>query len=154
MFAWDQFLLSIAVLAVISPGLGSQLFETSEIPAVTMTREDVQVPTFTSVELRNGGRVTMRQGANQRVSIVNGDSNCVRITVERGDKLLIDHQSQCADDSRLEVEVVVTSLSAAAVSNGGLLLSSGAFAPQRELAAAVNEGGILDIRAMTVQNVT
>jgi hypothetical protein len=74
--------------------------------------------------------------------------------VEKQTRLVIDHQRKCASGVRLEVEVVVTSLDAVAVSNGGTLQSVGRFAQQSELAVAVISGGMIDIRSMTVQNVT
>jgi len=155
MYAWNQlFAMSATFLALVSGMITNGVCNSSQVPAVIVTQQVNQLPSFNSVELRNGGRVTLRQGASQRVTILNGQPDCVRIAVERGNRLVIDHKGKCAGEGQLEVEVIVTSLDAVAVSNGGWLQSLDGFTNQRELAVAVNQGGMIDIRSMPVQNVT
>ena len=155
MYAWDQlFALTASLLALASPAITNRVSNAAQVPAVSVAQHVVPVATFRSVELRHGGRVTVRQGSSQRVTILSDDTTCVRITIERGDRLIIDHKSKCAQDERLQVEVIATHLDAVAVSNGGVMQTLGSFTNQRELAVAVAEGGMLDIRSMSVQNVT
>lgn len=155
MYAWDQLIaLTASWLALCSPAITNHVSNPGQAPAVIVSQQVVPVAAFKSVELRNGGRVTLRQGPSQRVTLLSNDPTCVRITVERGDRLVINHTSKCASEERLQVEVIATDLTAVAVSNGGTLQSLGSFTNQRELAVAVAEGGMLDIRSMSVQNVT
>lgn len=105
----------------------------------------IPVGPFDSVELQDGGHVVVRHGPIQSVTLVRGEA---RIAVE-GRRLLIenDHREHRRGE-RLEVEVVTPRLTAFAVSNGGTLRTAGAFPAQSSVAAAVEQGGTVDIRSL------
>jgi hypothetical protein len=105
----------------------------------------VQVGRFDQLELRGGGRVTVRHGAEQRVTMVRGDSAITGFRVE-GDRLIITACVRSCNRYDLEVEVIVPSLEAAAVHGGGAIRVQGAFPQRGQVALAVNGGGLIDTR--------
>jgi putative autotransporter adhesin-like protein len=116
-------------------------------------QEAISVAPFNSIELRNGGRVKVRYGASQRVTLVKGNAQEFKITVDGG-RLVIDKVRHTERGQATEVEVVTPNLNGLAVANGGLLQSIGDFPGQASIALAVNEGGIVDARSITVQSAT
>jgi Putative auto-transporter adhesin, head GIN domain len=115
---------------------------------------DVPVGAFRSIELSNGGHVTVRHGAAQRVTLVKGDLQHTRIRVDGSQRLTIDTASKGRPRGyRVEVEVVTPHLAAVSVSNGGRVLTAGAFPAQTSIAAAVEQGGTIDIRAIAADRV-
>jgi hypothetical protein len=111
----------------------------------------VTLPPFDSVELRGGGHVTLRYGADQRVTLVQGSADVTRFWIARDRKLVIDAcESNCPMDYHLEVDIVMPHLAAAAISGGGRIESAAGFPPQDTLAAAVEGGGDLDLHALNV----
>lgn len=114
----------------------------------------IPVPEFRSVELRNGGHVTLRHGAVQRVSVVEGDPKCTRVRVDDGQRLVIDRaKGGCPHGSRRQIEIVTPHLSAVSVSNGGTIEADGPFPGQKSIEAAVEQGGTVDIRAIAADDV-
>jgi hypothetical protein len=111
---------------------------------------DVPVGHFRSVELEEGGQVTLRHGAQQRVTLVQGDLAVSSIAIDDEGKLRIRTcRHHCPVNYRLEVEIVSPDVNGVAVSEGGSITAVGSF-PQRDLVnVAVNEGGSVDVRAMT-----
>ncbi|HJQ40345.1 MAG TPA: DUF2807 domain-containing protein [Thermoanaerobaculia bacterium] len=108
----------------------------------------VPVGPFRSVELQNGGHVTVRYAATQRVTLLSGSPRCARVRVDDGQRLVINNTGCHGDHQRLEVEVLTPVVAAAAVSNGGRLETDGAFPAQAELEVHVEQGGMLDVRAI------
>ncbi len=108
----------------------------------------IPVGPFRSVELRNGGHVSVRHAATQRVTLLSGSPRCARIRIEDGQRLVINNIGCHGDHQRLEVEVLTPDIAAAAVSNGGRLETAGAFPAQAALEARVEQGGMLDIRTI------
>ena len=133
----------------------------AEVP-VTATTEMVTMPVviplsapFTSVELRNGGKVHLVHGATQRVTFLQGDPGSSPVTISDDGRLVIDHCPQrCQHRRPLEVEIVTPALSAVAVAQGGTLDSRGAFPRQPEIRADVHQGGTIDIRSIAAVSVT
>ena len=113
----------------------------------------VPVGEFRSVQLSNGGHVVIRHGAVQRVTIVSGDPQSTRIRIGRGQRLEIDSMGSCSRGLPLEVEVVTPHLAGAAVDNGGTLEVDGSFPDQPSLAASVEQGGTVDVRAIAADTV-
>jgi hypothetical protein len=124
----------------------------------------VPVPAFGSIELEGGGKVILRQGPQQRVTLVKGDLAHTRIEVrnhnaarwlgrDRG-KLKIDAcVRSCPRHYDLVVVVTSPRFPAVAVDSGGSIQATGAFAPQSTIAAAIDSGGSIDIRAIRAANV-
>src|ERR1051325_7800163 len=75
---------------------------------------------FETLEARNGAHVLVRQGAVPRVSVLGGDPRCVTVSSGAGDRLVIDKSGHdCRRGERVQIEVIVRHLSAAAGSKGG-----------------------------------
>jgi hypothetical protein len=120
----------------------------------TNIQTDMPVGPFQSVELRHGGHVTLRHGPVQRVTLLSGDPQITRARIEDGQRLVIQKcAAKCPRGYRMEVEVVTPSLSAVAVSNGGLLQTAGDFPAQAAIEANVEQGGAVDIRSIAVDAV-
>lgn len=117
-------------------------------PAAAQTVLDVAP--FRSVGLSDGGHVTIRHGAEQRVTLVEGEAD---IAVE-GTRLRIARCASCTHRNRPRVEIVVPALDALSVDNGGRLVLDGDFPRQTQLAAAVSNGGLLDARALAADQVS
>lgn len=114
----------------------------------------VPVGHFRSVELQNGGNVVVRHGPVQRVTILAGDLRYTQIRVDDRQRLVIDRSGQeCPRGYQVHVEVVTPEVGALAVSNGGTLQTAGEFPPQASLDAGVEQGGTLDLRAISADAV-
>lgn len=117
--------------------------------APALATEIVTVPQFHSVELRGGGAVEVVPGPAERVTIVEGSSQFTRMHVEGDGKLRIDTcEERCPAGYRLRVEIQSPRVPSLAVDGGGQMATSSGFAPQPELAAAVNGGGRIDARSV------
>jgi hypothetical protein len=123
--------------------------------APALAVETVPVPRFNSVELRGGGEVTVRPGPVQRVTLVEGSSRFTNVYMTRGGKLRIDAcNNRCPDPYRLRVEIQSPNVPDVAISGGGSIKAVQGFASQSHLAAAVNGGGAIDLRAVDALNVS
>jgi beta-lactamase regulating signal transducer with metallopeptidase domain len=110
---------------------------------------------FDSVELRNGGKVTLIHGQSPRVAVLQGDPEEHSITVRDDGRLVIDHCAKsCAHRREFEVEVVTPGLAAIAVAHGGTIQSRGNFPSRPEIDVGVSQGGTIDIRSMPVETIT
>lgn len=121
--------------------------------------ETVALPRFEGIELKGGGSVVIRQGAVQRVTLIEGSTGQTGIRVEpsgrNGDaRLVVDAcKARCPQGYRLRIEIVTPDLSAVAVHGGGRIDVARGFAPRRHVAAAVNGGGQIDLRALPARDV-
>jgi len=118
-------------------------------PAVPLTAS------FSSVELRNGGKVNLVHGQSQGVTLLKGDPEQASITIRDDGRLVIDRcPTRCPRNHDFEVEVVTPPLGTIAVAEGGTIQARGDFPPQSEIGVGVSQGGTIDIRTMPVANVT
>ena len=120
-------------------------------PAAAQT--PVSVPEFDSLELRGGGRVTVRHGAEQRVTLVRGDPGITRFEVDREGRLRIDACTRTCRNYDLRVEIVTPELDAVAIHGGGTIRADGRFPEREVLAIAVSGGGAIDMSAIAVADV-
>ncbi len=118
------------------------------------------LPPFSSVELRHGGRVVLREGPQQSVTLLQGSLAYTDIKVrrdnglQRSGKLVIEACARkCPNRYDLTVLVTAPRLKAVAVDEGGEIRAEGAFNRRGSLAAAVDGGGSIDIRAIPAANV-
>jgi hypothetical protein len=110
---------------------------------------------FGSVELRNGGTVTVIHGTPQRVTLLEGDPEQASISIRDDGRLVIDRcPAKCARRHDFAVEVVTPALAAMAVAEGGTIESRGEFPRQTQISVGVSQGGTIDLRSMAVANVT
>jgi hypothetical protein len=105
---------------------------------------------FRSVELRNGGEIVIRHAGTQSVSLASGQS---RARVVDGRLLVEICPRHCAHDEPRRVTILTPALDGVAVSNGGILRIEGAFPGQPAIAASVEQGGTIDIRAIRAASV-
>lgn len=120
-------------------------------PAVARTPIDVRA--FDSLELRGGGEVILRHGAEQRVTVIRGDPNVAAIEVEADGDLVIRPCRRSCRDQRLLVEVVTPRIEAVAITGGGSIQVEEGFPAHRSLALAVTGGGSLDARRLSATDV-
>jgi hypothetical protein len=110
---------------------------------------------FSSVELRNGGKVNLVHGESQVVTLLKGDPEQASILIRADGRLVIDRcPAHCPRNHDFEVEVVTPPLDAVAVAEGGTMQTRGEFPPQPEIGVAVSQGGTIDIRSLSVAKVT
>jgi hypothetical protein len=127
------------------------------VASAAALRADTNVPVsaFKALEVQNGAHVVLRHGEKLRVTVIQGSTTESAIRVDEGKKLLIDRcPDGCPRGYRLEVEVVAPEIDAVAVTDGGWLRCQGSFPEQADLAAAVSSGGTLDVRSMSVDDVS
>jgi hypothetical protein len=134
-------------------------------PAASQTV--VPVAKFEGIELRGGGRVILRHGPVQRVTITRGSREFSSFELGRREtradgRVVIDNREslviracnrRCPDNYRLEVEIVTPVAIALSVSGGGEILTGGSHPRQDNIAVAVNGGGSIDARALPANNV-
>jgi putative autotransporter adhesin-like protein len=111
----------------------------------------IPVGAFDSVALRDGGHVILRHGAVQRVTLLQGSTQytSIRIDEDNPHQLVIDScRHQCPHEYRIEVEIVTPDVRGVSVSDGGSIESAGGFPQQGKIAAAVEDGGKIDIRSI------
>jgi hypothetical protein len=149
---------ALALLTVTAPITCLMLALATVSSAATPVAMQPGVPvalSFNSVELRNGGKVTLIHGQSPRVAVLQGDPEEHSITVRDDGRLVIDHCAKsCSRKREFEVEVVTPGLTAIAVAHGGAIQSRGNFPSRPEIDAAVSQGGTIDIRSMPVENIT
>ena len=122
---------------------------------------NIPVAAFRSIELNGGGQVILRHGPQQRVTLLSGSPDVSWIAVDPGeqagrsrmnrrqDKLVIETcRRSCGKGYKLVVEVVTPAIEGVAVRGGGRIAANGAFPAQANLGAAIDGGGIIDIRAL------
>lgn len=134
--------------------LAASVLSTMILAPLVAAQTVIPVERFRSVELQNGGRVTVRHGATQRVTILKGNPRTTRIRVAEGQRLVIENcKPDCRHTDRMEIEVITPAIAALSVSNGGTVQSAGAFPAQAAIKAAVEQGGAVDIRSISADSV-
>lgn len=132
-----------AVVVLVALGLA--------MPPLVAAETVVKVAPFKSLTLRNGGHVTLRYASTQRVTLLEGTTKCTGVVAVDGDRLVIDrHGNDCPMGYKPEVEVFTPGVVDIKVEDGGLIQTRGNFPRQDELAVAVDDGGVIDLRSMTV----
>jgi hypothetical protein len=122
--------------------------------APALAIEQVPVPSFRAIELRGGGTVTIAPSPVQRVTLVEGSTQFTRVRVDRDGKLVIDAcNERCPHTYHLRITIETPNLSALAVDGGGIVSTANGFAPQNEVALAVNGGGKIDARSFEAATV-
>ena len=115
----------------------------------------VSVAPFTSVELHDGIKATLRHGPAQSVTLLRGSLEYTQFTVEDGRRLVIKKcAGPCPRGYRVEIELVTPNIDEIVVEDGGLIQSQGSFPAQPEIRVAVRNGGAIDIRSMVLDKVT
>jgi hypothetical protein len=121
------------------------------VPAVAET--SVPLSRFDSVELIGGGEVILRHGPAQKVTLLEGSTDLTDFTVDENGRLSIRACVRTCRDYDLKVEIVTPTLEAAAVRGGGSIETRGEFPAQNSIALAVEGGGGIDLRRVSVEEV-
>jgi hypothetical protein len=128
--------------------------------AATLTMasaEPVSVGHFNRVSLHGGGRVVIRHGATQSVTITKGSKDVTSFTIEDSDDLAIATCGQtiimCPISYDLEVVITTPSISGVAIHGGGEIGTERSFPAEDHLAAHVHGGGDIDVSAISAKNV-
>ena len=122
-------------------------------PAAGLAGTVVPVERFRSVKLRNGGEVVLKYSpTTQRVTVM-GSPEYTTTTVMEGGELVIQNDG-CPKGYRMVVEVLTPDLEGVMVSDGGTIRSVEGFPRRAALNVAVASGGVVDLRSMTVDQVT
>jgi hypothetical protein len=125
------------------------------VSAPALASEFVAVQNFRSIELRGGGIVDVVPGPTQRVTIVEGSSQFTHMHVDGQGKLVINTcDERCPPVYRLRVQIQSPRVPDLAIDGGGVMTTSGGFAPQGHLNAAVNGGGTIDARSVAAASVS
>jgi hypothetical protein len=123
--------------------------------APALAAEIIPIGSFRSVELRGGGDVTLVPGPVQRVTILNGSSRFTHIYLRRDGQLRIDAcNAQCPRRYDLQIRIESPRAPDVAISGGGAIVASSGFAPQGQLSAAIDGGGMIDVRTIGANDVS
>jgi len=117
--------------------------------AASVSAQAVVVAPFRSVESRSGAHVTVRHGNAQSVQILAGSP---KVSVTAG-RLIIDNRGR-PHQPRARIEIVTPNLDGLAVEDGGQLKVESGFTRLGTIAAAVANGGALDLRNLPVDQVS
>ena len=156
MYSKTRFLLtSVLFLLIISPATRVLTVHSESMSRPVVSQRVVSLGRFSSVELRNGGKVFVRHGATQRVTLLKGNPTFTDVTVAGGERLVIDKcRSKCPRGYELEIEIVMPDITAISIADGGTIAVRGNFPGREGMSVAVSQGGTIDIRSLTVDSVT
>ena len=126
------------------------------LPVQVHAAQPIAVPNFRSVELTAGGDVTIVRGPVQRVTMLNGDTQMTSFRVVRDGRLEITTSCdrRCPHNYNLRIQIESPTVPDVAVEAGGTIRVGPGFGAQRQLSAAVNAGGTIDVRALPVDGVS
>lgn len=148
----------LAFVAALAPLAGLTFLLATVTAAALPTSTQPGIPltaSFKSIELRNGGTVTLIHGASQSVTMLEGDLSQASISVRDDGRLVIDRcPGECPGRHEFQVQVVTPALAAINVAEGGTIQSRGEFPRQAQIGVGVSQGGTIDLRSMALANVT
>jgi hypothetical protein len=122
------------------------------IPGAT-AQTPISVPRFEGIQLRGGGDVVIRHGAQQRVTMLSGDRALAGFDVDRQGTLVIRPCRTSCRNQRLRVEIVTPRLEAVAIQGGGSIRAEGGFPAASDFAVSIHGGGTIDTRAVRSRDV-
>jgi hypothetical protein len=124
------------------------------VSAPVLGAEVVPVPAFHGVELRGGGDVQIVPGPVQRVTLIQGSTQFTSFRIRNGGQLQIDAcNERCPRNYPLQIRIESPHAPDVAIAGGGTIRTSGGFAPQSKLAAAIKGGGTIDVRSIEATDV-
>lgn len=117
--------------------------------------EVVSVAPFKSVSLHGGGKVTLRHGDVQRVTITRDTKRYADIHTSPDNELVIDVcKHECPRHYNLEIEIVTPAIAGVSIHGGGEIDSVGEFPVQPTLNAAIHGGGEINLRGLAAKRVS
>ena len=122
------------------------------LPIIAHCSTVVATPSFKSIALRGGGKVTLRHGTEQKVTLIQGTTEHTTVSVQ-DERLVIDRCQRCSHDYKLVVEITTPDFEDLLVTDGGTIATQGTFPSRTSLRAAVEDGGTIDVRSVEAQSV-
>lgn len=116
---------------------------------------DINVGRFSGVEVHSGASVVLRHGPVQKVTMIRGDLNVSRITLN-GSSLNVEgcvNWLGCPRNYKLQVEIVTPGVTELEAHGGGAIRAEGDFPRQKELDVQAHGGGSIDARAIAADAV-
>ena len=146
-------LLGASVIGLTFLSLAVQPTKTQMEPVASVEpQQTVPLAPFTSVEL-NGVKAVLQYGSPQRVTLLKGSDDISLITVT-DERLVIDKcRDKCPRGYELQVEIVTPLINSISVANGGRIESLGSFPLHTAMSLAVSQGGMIDARAISANNI-
>ena len=109
----------------------------------------VRLGHFSQVALHGGGEITLKHGAAQHVTLIKGSTEHTTFRLSADGELEIDACNiTCPHQYELKIEIVSPDIRGAAIDGGGEIHTDGAFPNQDKFSAAINGGGMIDVRAI------
>jgi hypothetical protein len=95
-------------------------------------------------------------GPVQRVTLLNGSTEFTRFEMRRDGQLKISTSchERCPREYNLRIEIQSPTMPDVAVHAGGTIVARPGFAPQSQLSAAVDAGGMIDLRSIEADQVS
>lgn len=125
------------------------------IPQATSAEELVRVPAFRSVQLQGGADLYIMPGPVQRVAILAGNAQSMNFHVVRDGRLEIEACNEnCPPNHHVRIGIESPSVPDVVAEFGATISVRPGFGPQRQLSAAVDAGGTLDLRSVEVDHVS
>ena len=118
-------------------------------PAATV----VPLAPFKSVGLSGGGRIVLRHGDVQRVTLLKGSTDYTQFKVRGGSLDIEACNNDCPHNYQIEIEIVSPAIDGVAIQGGGEIKAEGSFPSSGHLDAAVSGGGDIDVRAIPAASV-
>lgn len=147
-------LVASLILLLISPAVRISTAHSESMSRPVGSQTVVPLGRFSSVELRNGGKVFLRHGPTQRLTLLKGSQDYTQVTIAGGERLVIDTcRNRCPRGYELEVEIVAPDIAGISIADGGTIEGRGSFPRREEIRVAVSNGGTIDIRSMTIDSV-
>jgi hypothetical protein len=148
-------ILATSTLLLAVTGIAASFSEQRGASAQLPMQTTLQLAPFNSIQVRDGGHVVLRPAPAQRVTLVRGSLDYTRLAIADRGLLVVDRCiRKCPRGYELEVEVFAPSFGRISLANGGRVQSRGGFPRQGELALAVSNGGMIDVRSMVADRVT
>jgi len=109
----------------------------------------VRLGHFNRIALHGGGEIALKHGAEQRVTLIKGSTDHTTFRLSTDGELEIDACNiTCPHQYELKIEIVSPDIRGAAIDGGGEIRTDGAFPNQNRFSAAINGGGVIDVRAI------
>ena len=101
------------------------------------------------IALHGGGEISLKYGSVQRVTLIKGSTAHTTFRLSSDGELEIDACNiTCPHQYELKIEIVSPDIRGASIDGGGEIRSDGAFPNQSRFSAAINGGGVIDVRAI------
>lgn len=107
---------------------------------------------FHSIEINGGGHVDVTYGPQSKVDLKAGSPDVTRFEVKEGTLHIYACERKCPAHYELKLAITVPVLNNVAVKGGGAIIGHGSFPGQKSINAAVQGGGTIDIRDITVSS--